>query len=97
MMAKSVLALIVGLSLVVAGVLVYRRNRSATAVLALLAPACFLVVATAHVFEAFELLPSFGWGQPASVGHYIDLGAAIIGTALTVVAFALMFVRRPSR
>jgi len=96
-MAKSILALILTLSLVVAGVLLNRRRRSAPAVLALLATACFLVVATAHVFEAFELLPSFGWGHPASVGHYIDLGAAILGTALTIGALALVIMRRPSR
>jgi hypothetical protein len=95
-MAKSILALMVTTLLVVTSARIYWRRRSAISGLGLLAATCFLVVAAAHVFEAFDLLPAFGWGRPSSVGHYIDLAAATLGIVLTGGALALMISRRPT-
>jgi hypothetical protein len=39
-----------------------------------------IIVATVHVFEALSIFPAAGWGRPGSVGHYVDLGAAVLGT-----------------
>jgi hypothetical protein len=39
----------------------------------------------AHVFEAFAILSALGWGQPHSIGHYIDLGATVLGVTFIVV------------
>jgi hypothetical protein len=47
-----------------------------------LATCCFLIVSFAHIFEAFGLLPAAGWGQPHSIGHYVDLSAALLGLVL---------------
>ena len=49
---------------------------------------CFGVMALTHAFEAFAIFPTLGWGQPRSVGHYIDLIAALGGIALLVAGFA---------
>jgi|SRR5580704_18141869 hypothetical protein len=63
-----------------------RRNLAST--LQALGLSCFGVMALTHVFEAFAIFPTLGWGQPRSVGHYIDLIAALSGVALTVAGFA---------
>ena len=49
---------------------------------------CFGVMALTHAFEAFAIFPTLGWGQPRSVGHYIDLIAALSGIALLVAGVA---------
>jgi low temperature requirement protein LtrA len=49
-----------------------------------LGTAFLIVVALAHVCEALALLPAFGWGRPDSIGHYIDLTAAVLGIAFVV-------------
>jgi hypothetical protein len=50
--------------------------------LMIFAAACFIVVALAHVCEAYALFPSMGWGLKRSAGHYLDLCAAVLGLTL---------------
>jgi hypothetical protein len=50
--------------------------------------ACLVVVVFTHVAEQFELFPSMGWGQPTSVGHYLDLVSAVLGCTLLALGFA---------
>ena len=50
---------------------------------------CFGVMALTHVFEEFSFLPELGWGQPQSVGHFIDLVTAVLGVALVTTSFLL--------
>jgi|SRR6516162_5088972 len=50
---------------------------------------CFGVMALTHAFEAFAIFPTLGWGRPRSIGHYVDLTAALSGVALVVAGFAL--------
>lgn len=47
----------------------------------------FGVMALTHVFESFSMLPAFGWGQPHSVGHFIDLAAAVLGITFVTLGF----------
>jgi len=49
--------------------------------------ACLIIVVLTHVFEEFHLFSTMGWGQPTSVGHYIDLVSAILGCTLLLVGF----------
>ena len=46
---------------------------------------CFVVVALAHVFEAFAIVSALGWGQLRSIGHYIDFGATVLGVTFLLV------------
>lgn len=55
----------------------------------------FGVMALTHVFESFSILPAFGWGQPHSIGHVIDLAAALLG--ITFVALGFLVQRRAAR
>jgi hypothetical protein len=41
-----------------------------------------IVVVLTHVAERFHIFPSMGWGQPNSIGHYLDLVSAIFGCGL---------------
>ena len=51
--------------------------------------ACFGIMALTHVFEAFAILPTLGWGQAHTVGHFIDLSAALLGVAFVTASFLL--------
>lgn len=89
MVLKSFLALAAASALLVGSAILYRRRRSAGFVLLFLGAVCFIVVALAHIFEALGILRAAGWGRPHSLGHYIDLLAAVLG--LTLVLAALLF------
>jgi hypothetical protein len=85
---KGLLALVgacvfLGVSL---ALLLTRHNLAST--LKALGLGCFAVMALTHAFEAFAIFPTLGWGQSRSVGHYIDLIAALSGVALVVAGFA---------
>jgi len=60
----------------------------------LLSALCFVGVATMHVFEALGIFPAAGWGQPHSLGHYLDLSTAMLGATLLVTATLLFLIRR---
>jgi len=65
------------------------RGRSLASALQAFGIGCFAIVAATHVFEEFSVLPALGWGRADSVGHFIDLTAALLGVAL-VAASILM-------
>lgn len=48
-----------------------------------------LVVIAAHICEALRFFPQMGWGQPHSVGHYLDLSGAILGVMLVPLGYLL--------
>jgi len=54
-------------------------------------------VTLTHVFEALHLVPAAGWGKPDSVGHYIDLTAALVGGILVVAAASLVLARHSAK
>src|SRR6476659_192639 len=94
---KSALAFALTATLWAGASLRFRHRRSAAAGLLVLATVCFLVVALTHVFESLAIMPAAGWGQPHSVGHYLDLAAALLGVAATVAAvLATLLRRRPT-
>src|SRR5215510_7277590 len=76
---KGLLALAATSALFAGSAIRYHRRGTVGSALQLVGVACFVVVALAHVCEAPALLPALGWGQPRSLGHYIDLGAAVLG------------------
>ena len=46
---------------------------------------CLIVVVLTHIAERLQLFPGMGWGQPDSIGHYLDLISAIVGGVLLLV------------
>jgi hypothetical protein len=88
---RSFIALAAASALLAGSALLVRRQRNTGSRLLLLATICFVVVALSHVFEALSILPAAGWGRPRSVGHYIDLIAAVLGLSLAVAGMAVRF------
>ena len=90
---KGLLALVaVGVFLCVSAAL-FRTRKSFGSALQALGIGCFAVMALTHVFEAFSILPALGWGQPHSVGHFIDLVSALLGVTLVTTSFLLRYIR----
>ena len=87
---KGFLALSAAFLLFLGAAIFYRRRRTRGSVSLLVA--CFVVVALTHLFEALEILRAAGWGQPRSIGHYIDLGAAVLGLTLVFAGLVLHYV-----
>jgi len=72
----------------ISAVVLVTRRRFRSALLAI-GTGCFGLMALTHVFEGFSILPAFGWGQPRSVGHFIDLSAALLGIVLFIASLGL--------
>lgn len=48
-----------------------------------------VVVVIAHLCEGLRVFPRIGWGQPHSLGHYLDLSGALVGLALLPAGYLL--------
>src|SRR5215471_13584164 len=78
-------ALLIGVPvsmLLVFSVVRFARARNASAVLQLLGAGCLLLVVLTHVAEGLHLFGEMRFGEPDSVGHYLDLSSAVIGVIL---------------
>ena len=66
------------------------RGKTAPLFLQLFGAGCLLVVVATHIFEALHLLPWMRWGDEHSVGHYLDLGSALLGLTLFPLGYYFM-------
>ena len=85
---KGLLAMVAAFVFFGASLALFLTRRGLAAALQALGLGCFGIMALTHAFAAFAIFPRLGWGQPRSVGHYIDLIAALSGIALTLAGFA---------
>ena len=88
---KGLLAMVATFVFLGVCVVLFLTRRGLSSTLKALGIACFGVMALTHVFENFSLLPELGWGQPHSVGHYIDLVASLLGITLVTTGFLLWY------
>jgi len=65
------------------------RARTANSLLQLIGSLGLVVVVLAHVCEALQIFPWVHWGMEHSIGHYIDLSAALLGVTLFPVGYLL--------
>jgi hypothetical protein len=93
-LVKAAIALIPAVTLVVYSAALLAKKPSVAAGLQLSGAIFLLVIVLTHIAEALRVFRSMGWGQPNSVGHYIDLASATLGGILLVLAFALRAIRR---
>ncbi len=77
-LSKALVALVPAGILFVGSVLLFLRERTLGSFLQPLGAGCLVVVILTHVFEALHLLPWMQWGSNHSVGHYLDLGSAVL-------------------
>jgi hypothetical protein len=95
MLIKALAVLVPVSLLLVYSVAVFVTRKTVSAALQIVGATCLVVVVLAHVAEALHLLPAMRWGEPDSVGHYIDLSSAVLGVTLTSLGYILR--RRESR
>ena len=88
---RSLLALAAVSVLVVASAVVFKREPTTTigSLLQLLGSGCLGIVVLTHIFESVDLFPWLRWGHPDSVGHYVDVGSAIVGLTLLPLGYTL--------
>jgi hypothetical protein len=86
---KGLLALLAAGMFLTVSMAIFLTRRGLPAALQALGIGCFGVMALTHVFEAFSILPAFGWGQPHTMGHLIDLVAALLGVMCVTTSFLL--------
>ncbi len=88
-LAKALVALVPAGILFVGAVLLFLREKILGSFLQLLGAGCLVVVVLAHIAEALHLFPWMHWGEEHSVGHYIDLGSAVLGLTLFPMGYLL--------
>jgi len=52
-----------------------------------------MIVVLAHLCESVGVWPAMGWGLEHSVGHYLDLTAALLAAVLFPVGYLLSALR----
>jgi hypothetical protein len=85
--AKAIAALVPTGMLLVGSTLQFSRWKGIATVFQLIGATCLVVVVIAHLCEALGWFPSMHWGLEHSVGHYIDLLAAIGGLLLFPIGY----------
>lgn len=86
---KGLLALAGATVFLVVSAALFVTRRDLGAALLAMGVSWFGVMALTHVFETFSILPAFGWGRPHSVGHLIDLAAAVLGITFVTLGFVV--------
>ncbi len=84
---KGLLALAAAVVFLIVSTALFVTRRDLSGALLATGIGWFGVMALTHVFESFAILPAFGWGRPHSVGHLIDLAAAVLGVAFVATGF----------
>jgi hypothetical protein len=65
----------------------FHKGKTKWLILQLLGSGFLVIVALIHICEALHLFPWMGWGQPDSLGHYLDFASAILGITLFPLGF----------
>lgn len=75
--------------LFVGSAVVFSRDKSTLTFLQLVGAGALITVVLAHMCEALHLFSWMKWGHENSVGHYLDLFAAVLGLTLFSIGFLL--------
>ncbi len=89
MVLKALIALVPACMLFSGSIVLFLRRKTAYPFLQLLGAGCSVVVVLAHVSEALYLFPWMHWGIEHSIGHYFDLGSAVLGLTLFPTGYLL--------
>jgi hypothetical protein len=93
-LVKALLGLAPALALLLVAAILFVRDRSLATLLQLFGAVGLLSVVITHLCEALELLAWMHWGEPHSVGHYVDLVSAVLGLTLLPLGFVLHIVAK---
>jgi len=84
---KPLIALVPAVLVLALSAVVFVKRRNLAAFLQLAGSSCVVIVVLTHVCEALGLFPSMRFGEPDSVGHYLDLTSAVLGVMLFIVGW----------
>lgn len=93
---KALIALIPAGVLFSGSAVLFSRGKSVGSFLQLVGAACLVVVVLAHIFEALQLFPWMHWGTERSIGHYLDLGCAVLGLTFFPIGYLLHALTKPA-
>lgn len=91
---RAIVAAVPALGLALWSTAVFVRARTFGSLMQLIGAGCVAVVVLTHICEAFRLLSWMHWGEPQSVGHYVDLSSALVGVTLLPAGYWLHRRRR---
>ena len=94
LLLKALLALLPVSALLAVAVIMFFRRRTLSSFLQLIGAACLMSVVITHICEALELFSSMHWGEPQSIGHYVDLGSAVAGVTLIPLGYVLQLLAK---
>jgi hypothetical protein len=86
---KSTIALVPVSLLLYGSVVLFRTTQSGWVFLQLIGSAFLVIVVLTHICEALSIFHWLGWGLEDSIGHYIDLGSALLGLTLFPIGYCL--------
>ena len=86
---KALVAIVPTSTLFVASAIMFSREKRLWAVLQIVGAAGMMIVVLAHVCEGLQLFPWMYWGRERSIGHYLDIFAAILAAALFPMGFII--------
>jgi hypothetical protein len=78
----TLIALVPAFALLAGALALFFRGKTLCTFVQVVGAACLVVIVLTHVCEALRLFPSMGWGQRNSVGHFLNIYAAVLGLAL---------------
>jgi succinate dehydrogenase/fumarate reductase cytochrome b subunit len=81
--------------LLIGSIITCWRGTSVSSIMQVAGAACLMIVVVTHLCEALRLFPWMGWGEERSIGHYLDLVAAIFGVTLFSLGYLLQAVGSP--
>jgi len=84
---KSLLAMVPISVLSLGSGILFSKERTLGSFLQLVGAGCLGIVVLTHFCEALHILPWMHWGDVHSVGHYVDLGSAVLGLTLFPVGY----------
>lgn len=86
---KALVALVPVVMLLSGSILFFVERKAVYSLLQTLGSGCLLLVVLAHICEGLRLFAWMGFGLPYSVGHYVDLFAAVLGVTLFPTGYLL--------
>ena len=67
----------------------FAKEKTFRSAIQLAGAGCLMLVVLVHVCEALRLFQWMRWGDPHSLGHYVDLVSVILGLTLLSVGYGL--------
>lgn len=88
-LTRALIALVPASLLLIRAVRIFIRGKTLGSLLQLLATGFLIAVIFTHLCEGLHWFAQMRWGEPHSIGHYVDLASAILAVALFAAGYLL--------